>query len=363
MEQSVSIGLLIDTSGSMKKAVTGLRLDRIWESIKERVQNFSSDEFEGTKKVFGILFGVLPNNWNEAGKYLSIPVAENMLPIRSLFRPPEIKLIPAQEATTPTIFCFDANEILHSWEDKTKDALKLNMGGISIMAEALETAEKVFLQNKTQKKFLLIISDGEPTSASPLPVAEKLKNQGVVIACCAIKRSLDEGTLAKGVKLMSRIASSAKEYQQYLMDRDCNKEELLYVIESEAQLRDAIADIFQFAGDDNEGNRHPIPFNAKVSGSDRIDHLSLQTQNQITFKLKRNIPGYDWKEFASKMQQILREPWLADFYDQIMHSESPPITLFQCWSTKSSYIVQNLIVILKEMQHDELLELVCSEIG
>jgi len=309
------------------------------------------------------LFGVLPNNFNEAGKYFSIPVSENMLPIRSLFRPPGIKLIPAQEARNPTIFCFDANEILHSWEDKTKETLNLNMGGISIMAEALEIAEKVFLQNETQRKFLLIVSDGEPTSASPLPLAEKLKKQGDVVACCAIRRSRD--TWANSVNLMRKLASSAEEYKQYFMDHDCNKEKLLYEVESEGQLRDAIADIFQFAEDDHEGNRNPspIPPNAKVSLLDPINCLSLKTQNQITSKLKRNIPGHDWKEFAAKMQQILREPWLAELYDDILYSDNPTITLFQCWSTKDSYVVQNLIDILREMQHERLLEEISSEIG
>jgi len=100
---------------------------------------------------------------------------------------------------------------------------------------------------------------------------------------------------------------------------------------------------------------------AQIMRQNSIATLSLRVQNEIISALSRNIPGSNWKVFAAEMEQILRENWLRTLYDEIEQSNNPSQTLFQCWATKDSFTVYNLVTILERMNYERLINLIRSD--
>jgi len=92
----------------------------------------------------------------------------------------------------------------------------------------------------------------------------------------------------------------------------------------------------------------------------RIESISGETRESILTTLRENIsPNSNWKHFANKIETLLLADWLNERIIQSLENKNdasqPPEMLFRMWRSKNSYTVDNLIMILKSMGHEELI--------
>jgi len=104
------------------------------------------------------------------------------------------------------------------------------------------------------------------------------------------------------------------------------------------------------------------PQNASVKDQ-KINILSIGVKEKIIFELKKNIPGLDWKAFAATLQDLFRESWISAVYPQLEYSPDPSKMLFEHWSAKNSYTIDNLIAVLEKMGHQQLLNMIRNDIA
>jgi len=92
-----------------------------------------------------------------------------------------------------------------------------------------------------------------------------------------------------------------------------------------------------------------------------LSEVNVRAQEIITSILEKEITGAGWKQFAETMQSTLRETnWIPNLYDEILNKNNPAKDLFNFWATKDSFTIDNLIIILQKMEHQELLKLINS---
>jgi len=94
----------------------------------------------------------------------------------------------------------------------------------------------------------------------------------------------------------------------------------------------------------------------------RIDSISGDTREKILDALRENIsPKSNWKQFANKMESLLQADWLDSLTIQSFEDKDlskPPETLFRTWSSRESYTVGNLIMILRSIGQEHLISII-----
>jgi len=94
-----------------------------------------------------------------------------------------------------------------------------------------------------------------------------------------------------------------------------------------------------------------------------ISALSFRTQSTIHLQLQIMPPDADWNAFVAEMQALLRESWIDEnLRIQLKMSKNSAEELFQRWSTKNSFIISNLITILRTLGNEKLVTLVLEDV-
>jgi uncharacterized protein YegL len=179
------VGLLIDVSGSMTSSIQNQRgesLNRLQSfqealgDLAQKAKAYLKDSMRDLIRIFAYGFGF--------GNPLSFILKGGGSPVRDLLR------MPGEESSTVGI-----THIADRWQEYKShvESLALEMFGATPMLEAFEIAEKRF-QKEVEKieysgRILFVLSDGDPTDASPdrvSDVASRLRGKGILVVSCYV---------------------------------------------------------------------------------------------------------------------------------------------------------------------------------
>lgn len=237
----ILIGLIIDVSGSMTKAIKNIngpqitRIDAFRKSLKdfankgkEISQKSRGNISNSVAQVFALGYGF--------GNPLSIILGRHVSPVRDLLNTDEEKK------------AIPITEIAENWayyEKKIED-LVIDMFGSSPLLEALEEVEYRFEKKykpseKNQTKVLFIVSDGKPNKGTSLQIKakiEKLKlSEFIIVSCYFTDIDLTEPrklysnvhpSWPEGARLLFEFSSKIPEdlnFQHYLYEHGWNFDE------------------------------------------------------------------------------------------------------------------------------------------
>jgi hypothetical protein len=179
------VGLLIDVSGSMTSSIQNQRGDSLnrLQSFQEalgdlaqKATTYLKDSTRDLIKIFAYGFGF--------GNPLSFILGGGGSSVRDLLR------MPAEESSTVGI-----THLADRWQEYKShvENLAIEMFGATPMLEAFETAEKRFQKEVNKNEYsgclLFVLSDGDPTDASPdrvSDVASRMRDKGILVVSCYV---------------------------------------------------------------------------------------------------------------------------------------------------------------------------------
>jgi hypothetical protein len=343
--QTSLLGILVDVSGSMTSAIQSqsggsqTRLEGFRDSLAQMTQKAArniedpSTTNAGRLELFAYGFGF--------GNPLSALLGDSGAPVRDL-----LALHGGKDVLT------DVTKLAREWSTYQRhiEGLVPHMFGSTPMRSAFETARRRFsayAPDRYGDRILLIVSDGEPTDASPeeiLEVANTLKKDGVLIVSSYVTdtdltepRRLytsPEPGWRGGARLMHDCASPVppgSPFAQYLKEYGWRFDPAARLF-TQVNQSELLAEFM---------NLVISPLDASASSTQSIE--SAQTAPAI---IERAEEFQAQKDFAKK-KQIVQEIELAINSPDAFTLDDP--TRLQC--AKSTYDLDRIVLYLVE-EHD-----------